>query len=322
MAMWQPDRSVTGPVRATRADVDALNQVFSDAFTDRYRRDGLGGVRVPHLNPVIWRYAIEDAGRGAMIWRDARGEVAAFNMVHLAGTEGWMGPLAVRTDRQGTGLGREIVMAGVNWLRDGGARVIGLETMPRTIDNIGFYSRLGFAPGHLTVSLQRDRPRALAVDASRIGALDPSARAAAIAECGVLSRELGSGADFTTELELTLEIGLGDVSVLRGADGRPVAFGLWHTAPLVHGRPREELRLLKLVAPDTTTAMRVIGALEREAAAQALRHVMIRCQTAHAELYAALIAEGYRVQWTDLRLTLAGTGVDRSSGVVLSNWEI
>ncbi len=322
MALWQPDRSVTGPERATRDDVDALNRVFSEAFTDRYRKDGLGSVRVPHLNPAIWRYAIAEAGDGAMLWRDARGEVVAFNMVHLAGTEGWMGPLAVRTDRQGGGLGREIVMAGVDWLRQRGARTIGLETMPRTIENIGFYSRLGFLPGHLTVSLQRDRPRSLAIDAFRIGALDVPERVAAIGECGRLSRELGAGVDFTAELELTLGIGLGDVSVLRGAEGRAIAFGLWHTAPLVQGRPREELRLLKLVAPDLGTAIRVIAALEREAAAQALRHVTVRCQTTHHDLYASLIADGYRVQWTDLRLTLAGTGAERSTGVVLSNWEI
>ncbi|MBA2292382.1 MAG: GNAT family N-acetyltransferase [Gemmatimonadales bacterium] len=322
MAMWQPDRAVTGPERATHADVDALNRVFSEAFTDRYRKDGLGGVRVPHLNPAIWRYAIADAGDGAMVWRDARGEVVAFNMVHLAGTEGWMGPLAVRTDRQGGGLGREIVEAGVKWLQQHGARTIGLETMPRTIDNIGFYSRLGFLPGHLTVSLQRDRPRALAIDASRVGALDQPGRAAVIGECGHLSRELGAGVDFTAELDLTLGLGLGDVTVLRDTDGRAIGFGLWHTVPLVQGRPREELRLLKLVARDFDAAIKVVGALERETAAQALRHLTVRCQTAHHELYAALIADGYRVQWTDLRLTLAGTGVDQSKGVVLSNWEI
>lgn len=322
MAMWQPDRAVTGPERATRADVDALNRVFSDAFTDRYRKDGLGGVRVPHLNPAIWSYAISDAGDGAMLWRDARGEVVAFNMVHLAGTEGWMGPLAVRTDRQGGGLGRDVVTAGIEWLQARGARTVGLETMPRTIENIGFYSRLGFVPGYLTVTLQRDRPRSLAIDASRLGALDAAGRAAAIGECGRLARALGAGADFTAELELTLDLGLGDVSVLRDSEGATIAFGLWHTAPLVQGRPREELRLLKLVAPDLDLAMRVMGALEREAAAQALRHVTVRCQTAYHDLYGRLIADGYRVQWTDLRLTLAGTGSERSVGVVLSNWEI
>ena len=68
-------------------------------------------------------------------------------MVHRSGTEGWMGPLAVRPDRQGEGLGRQIVQAGIEWLRGQGATTIGLETMPRTVDNIGFYSRLGAGAG-------------------------------------------------------------------------------------------------------------------------------------------------------------------------------
>ena len=322
MAMWQPDRSVTGPEPVTRRDVDALNRVFSEAFTDRYRRDGLGGVRVPQLNPPIWHYAIADAGEGAMMWRDARGDIVAFNMVHAAGSEGWMGPLAVRTDWQGGGLGRQIVLEGIAWLESRGVRTIGLETMPRTIENIGFYSRLGFEPGHLTVTLQRDKPRGMPVSSSRLGAVGREARGPLIGECATLSRSLGAGVDFTRELELTLELGLGDVTLLRDGEGPIAAFALWHTAPLAQGRAREELRLLKLVAPDTATALRLISAVEREAAAQALAHLSVRCQSACHELYAALIRDGYRVQWTDLRLTLTGRGEPPRAGVILSNWEI
>ena len=36
-----------GPHEIRRDDVPALNQVFSEAFTERYRRDGMVGVRVP-----------------------------------------------------------------------------------------------------------------------------------------------------------------------------------------------------------------------------------------------------------------------------------
>src|SRR6185312_11246469 len=66
---WKQLRQLDGPHRAQRDDIPALNQVFSDAFTDRYRRDGMVGVRVPNLNPAIWRYALDDAGDGAMVWR-------------------------------------------------------------------------------------------------------------------------------------------------------------------------------------------------------------------------------------------------------------
>src|SRR3954468_13049136 len=109
---WRPAVSITGPSAARVEDIGALNVVFSDAFTERYRRDGMVGVRVPNLNPQVWRYAIEDAAAGAMLWRDARGEIAAFNMVHRSGVEGWMGPLAVRTDHQGSGIGKDLVEQG------------------------------------------------------------------------------------------------------------------------------------------------------------------------------------------------------------------
>ena len=108
---WRTPRAAEGPLPASVDDIPALNDVFSDAFTERYRRDGMVGVRVPNLNPQVWRYAIEDAAAGAMVWRDARGEIAAFNMVHRSGVEGWMGPLAVRPEMQGHGLGKVVVRA-------------------------------------------------------------------------------------------------------------------------------------------------------------------------------------------------------------------
>jgi GNAT superfamily N-acetyltransferase len=320
--MWRSDRTLAGPSLATDADIDSLNRVFSEAFTERYRRDGLSGVRVPYLNPAVWRFAIADAGPGAMIWRDSRGELVAFNMVHRSGGEGWMGPLAVRTDRQGRGHGRHIVREGIAWLEAQGTRTIGLETMPRTIDNIGFYSQLGFVPDHLTVTLQRERLRNTGVVGRRISALIGAAREAAILDCCLLSCAVAEGVDFTREIALTLEHQLGDVSLIAGDDGRLRGFALWHAIPLAQGRIREELRILKLAAVDVDAAVSLISAVEREAANTSLGRIALRCQTGHADLYAILIGDGFRVQWTDLRMTLAGRPEVERKGVLLSNWEI
>ena len=150
---WRHAWVAESPERVSVREITSLNAVFSEAFTERYRKDGMVGVRVPHLNPAVWKFAITDAEEGAMIWRNARDGIAAFNMVHRSGVEGWMGPLAVHPDYQGQGIGKMIVSSGVEWLKQKGARVIGLETMPRTMDNIGFYSSLGFAPGKLTVTV-------------------------------------------------------------------------------------------------------------------------------------------------------------------------
>ena len=61
---WRVARAADGPFPARVEEIGALNVVFSDAFTERYRRDGMVGVRVPNLNPQVWRYAIEDSAEG------------------------------------------------------------------------------------------------------------------------------------------------------------------------------------------------------------------------------------------------------------------
>ncbi len=319
--MWRPDRSVRGPDRPGHRDIDPLNRVFAEAFTDRYSRDGLVGVRVPQLNPLIWRYAIDDAGDGAMVWRDADGHMVAFNMVHRSGTEGWMGPLAVRPDRQGEGLGSLMVRTGIEWLRAQGATTIGLETMPRTVDNIGFYSRIGLVPGHLTVTLVRDVPRRAPVEGEH---RPPGGEALDLdlAECRSLAGALLPGVDFTREIALTRELAIGNTTLIRD-DGELIAFALWHSTPLAAGRPRDELRVLKLVARDSTAFDRLLDALPAVATAERVSRVAIRCQTEFASAYLQLVNRGYRVHWTDLRMTLEGYPQrPPARGMVMSNWEI
>ena len=319
--MWRPDRSVRGPDRATTRDIDSLNRVFTDAFTDRYSRDGLVGVRVPQLNHLVWRYALEDAGDGSMVWRDAEGHMVAFNMVHRSGTEGWMGPLAVRPDRQGEGLGSAMVRTGIEWLRSQGATTIGLETMPRTVDNIGFYSKIGLVPGNLTVTLVHDVPRRSTGSVELLSRAGP-AWAEAVEECRRLSDRLLPGVDFTRELALTRELGIGDTTLLR--DGRTLTgFALWHSTPLAAGRPKDELRVLKLVAADAGAFERLIPALQLSAAAERVNRVAIRCQTEFSDAYLKLVQLGYRVHWTDLRMLLQGHRQRFvAGGVLMSNWEI
>ena len=316
-----PRDALSGPDRAAPGEIDRINRVFSEAFTDRYQRDGLSGVRVPLLNPAIWRFAIAAAGDGALVWRDASGAIAAFNMVHRSGAEGWMGPLAVRPDRQGEGLGSLMVRTGIDWLRSQGATTIGLETMPRTVDNIGFYSRIGLVPGHLTVTLVRDVPR-------RASAA-PDARAApstaddeGLAACRRLADALLPGVDFTREIALTRELAIGDITRVREG-GETVAFALWHSTPLASGRPKDELRVLKLVARDAAALDRVLDALPEVAARERVARIAIRCQSEFPAAYLRLIERGYRVHWTDLRMTLQGFGQRAPrEGIVMSNWEI
>ncbi len=314
-------RSFDGPQVATVADIEALNSVFTEAFTERYRRDGLTGVRVPALNPSIWRYAIEDAGEGALCWRDEHGTMIAFNIVHHSGTEGWMGPLCVRPLFQGSGLGKIIVKSGLAWLARQNVGVIGLETMPRTMDNIGFYSHLGFVPGHLTVTLTLDS--ALSDhNPVQLSKLDQSERDAAIDACRRLTESVMPGYDFSRELELTDRMTLGDTYILGSVEA-PSAFALCHTVPLVDGRTRDELRVLKMVLAKGSDLPAMLGVLTDAARRSGTRRVAIRLQGNYPEAYRTLIALGAHVRWTDLRMSMhRWPEVSPEKGMVLSNWEI
>src|SRR5438045_1450634 len=316
MRAWLPDTRITGPERATERDIEALNRVFADAFTDRYRRDGLVGVRVPQLNPLVWRYALLDAGDGAMIWRDEHEDVAAFNVAHQAGVEGWMGPLAVRPDRQGTGVGKTIVRTAADWLIDRGV------TTPRTTENIGFYARLGFGPGFLTVTLTNEiatRGQPTPVLLSRRSAAD---KEAAMESGRRLVNELVAGIDFSREIMLTAELGLGDTSLVE-SDAGLAALAVWHSAPLADSRTRDEVRVLKLAARDDAAFDAAIGGVEAAAAKAGIRRIAVRCQSRYSEAFRRLVARGYRVRWTDLRMTYEGYPERHAArGILFSNWEI
>ncbi len=316
--MWRREDELIGPDRATPDDIEAINRVFSDAFTERYHRDGMNGVRVPLLSPAIWRFAIATAADGALVWRDRSSTIAAFNMVHVSGAEGWMGPLAVRPDCQGRGVGRTIVTVGSALLRERGCRVIGLETMPRTIENIGFYSTLGFRPGFLTISMVNEAIRR----GDRLPLASESRSVDWLGACTGLTTRLAPGLAFQREIALTLEQTLGDVSLVW-RDGALAGYALWHSAALAAGRPADELRVLKLSALDPAAFRSLVEGLLTEARARSLRRVAIRCQTAHRAAFAELLALGFRVHWTDLRMTLEGFDeAPTPAGVVFSNWEI
>jgi len=322
MRAWLPERQVYGPEVAGERDTDGLNRVFADAFTDRYRRDGLVGVRVPHLNPQVWRYALLDAGAGAMLWRDEAGQVAAFNIAHRSGAEGWMGPLAVRPERQGSGLGKTIVRTAIDWLLEQGVTTLGLETMPRTVENIGFYARLGFSPGHLTVTLTNDLATRGHPAPALLSQRKGEAGERTLAAARDLVATLAPAYDFTREILLTAQLGLGDAALVDGDDGLR-ALVLWHSTPLAEGRPKDEVRVLKLAARDDRAFEAAIAATEAAAARAGIRRVAIRCQTRYEDAFRRLVTRGYRVRWTDLRMTYDGYPEPHPErGVLFSNWEI
>jgi hypothetical protein len=83
------------------------------------------------------------------------------------------------------------------------------------------------------------------------------------------------------------------------------------------------LRVLKLAARDARAFDAALAATEAAAAQLGVRRVAVRCQTRFTEAFRRLVARGYRIRWTDLRMTQDGYPERHPErGVLFSNWEI
>ena len=130
------------------------------------------------------------------------------------------------------------------------------------------------------------------------------------------------GFDYTREIELTNETALGDTLLMYESDVL-AGFAICHSAPLVEGRTKEELRVLKAVVRTEGAFDRMVAQLADFARRAETARVAIRLQGDYSSLFRRLVAIGARVRWTDLRMVLAGYEERPPKfGVALSNWEI
>jgi Acetyltransferase (GNAT) domain len=228
----------------------------------------------------------------------------------------------VHPDYQGQGIGKMIVSSGVEALKKAGATVIGLETMPRTMDNVGFYSALGFNPGHLTVTVTLDAARS-GVQSTLMSSLSSHERELALRQCRQTLQQLIPGYDYTREIVLTAHHELGDTLFVR-KENDVVSFAICHAVPLVEGRATEEMRVLKMVARSEADFDHLVTQLCAHVRAKGAKRVAIRVQGQYTGVYRRLMARGARVRWTDLRMSLHEYAESRPAGggIVLSNWEI
>ncbi|HSU94516.1 MAG TPA: hypothetical protein VLI43_12455, partial [Gemmatimonadaceae bacterium] len=157
---------------------------------------------------------------------------------------------------------------------------------------------------------------------SVFGKLSARGKEGMLVECCALSESVQPACDFTREIAITDDLGLGETILFR-QNGKLTGFALCHTVPLVEGRAREETRVLKLVLARQSDLASAVATLADFARRGGTRRVAFRVQTEYLDAYQRLIGMGGRVRWTDLRMTLAAYPEGRvGEGLLWSNWEI
>ncbi len=292
------------PMRAE--DLGAVNKVLSSAFTQARWEMGFKTYRVPPCRPVMLRMYLQRFPGGNFVLEHRR-KIVGFVFSHLWGKVGWLGPVAVLPEKQGRGLGRQLVQAGVEALKAADAVTIGLETLPNNFRNLRFYTRMGFVPTFLTVDLN------VKVKNLPSGALDPEYSVLRSQEMlpplyrmfDALAQKIDPALAVGREIELLHAQDFGGGRLLVRGE-KPVAFALAHTEKYYSEEPRNFLKVFLGGVSADSVLPAFLQMVKQWAREESLENVILRLPTRHLPLLRRLMEFGFHPIHTDLRLVLDG----------------
>ena len=147
--------SIPAPVirRMTPADLNVVCEIDRATF-ESYRRRRRQLVRPLRLRtPENMNAAFYRPYPGVVI-ESPPGKIAGYCFTHVWGDVGWLGTLGITPPKQGFGLGRRVIAAGLDMLREAGCTTLALETMPESGKNLALYTTLGLEPRQITLLCQ------------------------------------------------------------------------------------------------------------------------------------------------------------------------
>ena len=312
-----------------KSDLHRVNLLLSKSFTHGRIEDGYRETQVPLCRIEFLEMYLAGCPEGSFVI-EVNGEMVAYAFSHLWGSVGWVGPLGVLPAEQCKGYGTEIVSRCVQYLKSAGAKTIGLETMPRSYKNLGFYCKLGFLPQQLCLDLTeqvcpKPYPRAASdlelVSFDRCSAAE---RGIFLARARKLTHRIQPGLDYSTLISLTHEFNFGQ-SLLVRKSGRTVGLVVAHSEPYGAEEKRDLLRV-NLLLLDPRAPMRILDdllpELEEIARSQYLGQLCVRVQARCWKGWQFFLAKGFKIVHSDLRMTLEGypEGGDAEC-IHLNRWE-
>jgi len=309
-----------------RRDADAVRAIEASAF-GAWHREAKGKEKaLPRRTRANILALLERDPEGCFV-TESDGRVIGFIFSRTWGSVGWFGTFAVLPDYQGTGLGKRLVTASADYLKQRPDRVIGLETMPESAYNLGFYLRQGFEGRFLSLQLVKalEAAGAQREDVLRWSRLEAAERDVALAQLRGITDRIRPGLDYSKEVLATQRNGSGDTLFLM-ADGRMVGACVVLLVGKREGEDADEATAHVSVLDPGETSVETLGALlsaaESLAADDGKRSMMVPVNTRHVRAVRWLLQLSYRVKRARVCMVLAGTdaGPETDGLVDLSLW--
>lgn len=302
-------------------EIPAAERIFREAFAAQV------GLPDPEQfsrgsEPVGFRWRMDPA---SVLAAELDGQLVGSNVATGWGSLGFFGPLTVRPDFWGAGIGGRLTEAAVEMLERRGCRHLVLYTFPESAKHIALYKRFGFWPRFLTAILERP----LEGTSPAGGRWRPfssyagAEREEVLAACRELTDAVYPGLDTGAEIEALEAQRVGDTVVVPGTAGVD-AFAVCHHGPGSEATAGTAFVKFAAARPGRGAGERfaaLLAAVEDWAVARGAASVVAGVNLARERAWRILAGRGYRTFRQGVAMHRPNAAAyDRPDRYVIDDW--
>jgi ribosomal protein S18 acetylase RimI-like enzyme len=307
-------------------DINVVRQIDAHGFAPWLERYIGDSTQLPLRTTDNIRSSISNDPKGAFV-AEVENEVVGFIFSRTWGGVGWFGTFAVLPEHQGKGIGKKLLSSSLEYLTQRPDRTIGLETMPDSSSNLGFYLKSGFQPSLPTFQLSKQvSPETVGdIVLPHWSSADNKTQQKWLSELLEATNQIYPGLDYSKEIITTTSFGFGETLILI-ADDQAIGFSTVRLSSLREGLSFDSARIeVMAIHPEFTSEEKfslLINATMHLARMNNKQALIVSVNACHSWALNQLLSMGFIVESMMIRMVMAGTDkeIPMTDSVNLSHW--
>lgn len=251
-------------------------------------------------------------------------EVVGSNFAMRWGTVGFFGPLTIRPDMWGKGLGKHLMTPVLDCFEQWQLTHAGLYTFPNSTKHLHLYQQYGFWPRFLTAIMSKPvGMTAAATEWSGYSEAPSMEQQAILGECCALTDSIYPGLRLDQEIRAVFDQALGDTVLIRDG-GELVGMAVCHCGPATEAGADACYIKFGAAKPGRNTATyfhRLLDACELLASKQGQSRLTGGVSLARDRAFQALRTQGFRADMVGISMHRPNEpGYSHRDAWVMDDW--